>query len=441
MPNPMAQERSGGTPLHSPAILAREVVPHPLQIASWSELSTHVEGSPWAERYRSFFDDFGVDATAPEVRGFGARPAILFAEQPGCWLTPRDLVRARLLERIVERGHFDPALSGARSLADDRFTGDGEKGIFLEFHLHEGLGPVRLLGSRFLKRYEHRTYASLRLTAMSYKRIQAIWDYSLQMIEAAAISPQRFAEVVGSIFDGSPVKGARDVLPESNDPQLLLAIGEGLAGYRLEPAFKALWPARAVLVRNIHWDAYWNRLNSEFLSLPVESLSPLLSRFLLAVVDPIRMARSLHEEVDAAPDEPVSVAGMVTADDVFRTVLFDPKRERFFVQERDGRRRDVSWDAVRDSAAQGLGARPSGVLEYLFLAAFGFYLLVDCHDRIQGFHEAVCAIHRRRLGTKFPWASFPVRDELAPGANRFLDIFRPGFVELTVDVLSHFFET
>jgi len=350
-------------------------------------------------------------------------------------------VRARLLERIVERGGFDPEQSGIRSLADDRFTGDGEKAVFLEFHLHRGLGPARLLGSRFLKRFEHRTYASLRLAAMSYQRVRAIWDYSLQMIEAAAISPQRFTEVVTGIFDASPVKGARDILPETNDPELLTELGEELAPYRLEPAFKALWPARALLVRDIHWDAYWNRLNSEFLSLPVDSLSPLLSRMLLAIRDPIKLARRLHEEIEAAPGEPVSVAGLVTSDDVFRTVLFDPTKERFFVQRRDGREEDVPWDAVRASAREGRGARASGVLEYLLLAAFGFYLLVDCGDQVQPFHRDACRIHQRQLGTKFPWASFAVRDELGPDANRFTDIYRPGFVELTVDVLSDFFES
>ena len=62
-------------------------------------------------------------------------------------------------------------------------------------------------------------------------------------------------------------------------------------------------------------------------------------------------------------------------------------------------------------------------------------------DEVQPFHEAVCTIHQRRIGDKFPWASFPVRDELGPEANRFLDIYRPGFVELTVDVLTSFFES
>jgi hypothetical protein len=413
---------------------------HPLQIASWSELRAHVESPGKGDAYRRLLADFGVHSGAAEVADLAGPPAILFAEQPGCWFTPRDLVRARLLERLIGRGGFDPERSGVRTLVHDRFTGDGEKGVFLEFHLHPGLGPARLLGAQFLKKFEHRTYASLHITAMSHQRMRAIWDYSLQMLEAAAISPARFADVVAEIFAAGPVAGARDVLPQSNDREDLLQLGEDLAVCRLEPAFKALWPARTHLRREIAWDAYWNAVNSDFLGLPIDSLSPLMGRFLLAVADPIKLGRHLHERLGAAPGEPVSVAGIVAEDEIFRTVLFDPSRESFFTVGRDGSRRAVAWEALRASAADSRGARPSGVLEYLFLAAFGHYLLVDCGDSVQPFHEAVCEIHREATGLKFPWTSFAAHGSLGEHGNRFTDVFRPGFVELTVDVLAGFLE-
>jgi hypothetical protein len=416
------------------------LVGSPLHIRSWSELAAHLAAPGKRDAYRELLRDFGLDPEAESVRGLGERPAILFAEQPGCWFTARDLVRARLLERLIARGGFDPALSGVRTLAHDRFTADGDKGVFLDFSLHPRLGPARLVGSQYLKKYEHRTYASLRLASHSYQRVRAVFDYSLQMIEAASESPRRFVEVTTAIFDASPVKGARDILPLSNDPAELERIGAALGQFRLEPAFKALWPARALLHKDVAWDAYWIQVNGEFLAQPVEPLESLVGRFLLAVSDPVRLGRRLHAESGAAPDEPVSVAGLVSDDDVFRTVYFDPDGERYFLTRRDGSRRLIVWEELRECASDGRGGRPSGILEYLLLAAFGFYLLVDAGDGVQPFHETACAIHRRHVGIGFPWITFAVSGPFAGDGNSFLDAFRPRFAELTVDVLSDFLE-
>lgn len=410
----------------------------PVQIRCWSELRAHLGATEKRAAYRRFLAELGIDAMDSAVRGLVDRPSLLFAEQPGCWFTPRDLVRARLLERLIQRGRFDPELSGIRTLAHDRFTAIGDKGVFLDFALHPRLGVARLVGSQFLKKYEHRTYASLRLTSHSYLRIRAIWDFALRMMEAAAESPARFTEVATTIFDAGPLQGARDVLPDSNDPAQLYEIGAELARCRLEPAFQALWPARAQLSKGIAWDAYWNRLNAEFLAQPIEPLEPLLGRYLLAVTDPVKLGRRLHEECELERDEPVSIAGIVSDDDVFRNVQFDPVTEEYFLVRRDGNRRAVTWGEVRSVC--GFGGRPAGVLEYLLFASFGSYLLVDPADGMQPFHETVHRIHQRRIGLGFPWITFEVSGPIAGDANCFLEIFRPGFAETTVGILSRFLD-
>jgi hypothetical protein len=411
----------------------------PLQIRSWSELEEHRATPGKSQAYRRFLLDFGVNPDDSAVRGLIERPSLLFAEQPGCWFTPRDLVRARLLERLISRGRFDPELSGVRTLAHDRFTVIGDKGVFVDFALHPRLGPAQLLGSQFIRKFEHRTYASLRLVSHSLQRMRTIWDYSLRMIEAASASPEKFVEVTRKIFDAGPQRGARDVLPASNDPADILEIGIDVARCRLEPAFQALWPARALLTKEIAWDTYWNRVNAEFLGLPIEPLEPLLGRYLLAVSDPVRLGRRLHEISELEPGEPVSVAGIVSDDDVFRTVHFDPADETFFLVRRDGQRRQLAWAEIR--SACGFGARPSGMLEYLMFAAFGSYLLVDAGDGLHPFHHTACEIHERYTGVKFPWITFPVDGPMAGEANCFLEIYRPGFVESTVGILSDFLES
>lgn len=409
-----------------------------LQIRSWSELRGHLDAPGKRSAYQRFLADLGIDASDSVVRGLADRPSLLFAEQPGCWYTPRDLVRARLLERLIQRARFDPELSGIRTLSHDRFTAIGDKGVFLDFALHPQLGIARLVGSQFLKKYEHRTYASLRLTSHSFLRIRSIWDFALRMLEAASESPARFTEVATAIFDTGPLQGARDILPGSNDPERLLEIGVELARCRLEPAFQALWPARAQLSKGISWDAYWNRLNSEFLSQQIEPLEPLLGRYLLAVTDPVKLGRRLHEETGLERDEPVSIAGIVSDDDVFRTVQFDPVSEEYFLLRRDGNRRSVTWEEIR--SACGFGGRPAGILEYLLFAAFGTYLLVDPGDGLHPFHETADRIHRRHTGLGFPWITFEVSGPIAGDANCFLEIFRPGFAETTVGILSRFLD-
>lgn len=417
-----------------------EVASSELLVRSWSELAAHLAAPGRSAAYRRMLVEFGVDPESAELAGLAERPCILFVEQPGSWLTPRDLVRVRLLERLIDRGHFDPVRSGVRTLSHDRFTAEGDKAVLLQFKLHEGLGPARLLGSMYLRRFKHRTYASLHVQAKSYQRMRTIWDYSLRMLGAADISTERFVEVVQDIFDASAERGARDVLPVTNNPADIVRVAEDLRRCRLEPAFKALWPARARLTKDVLWDVYWNTVNGEFLEVPIGSLSAQLARILMAVDDPLKMSRRLHRIIGAAAEEPVSVAGLVLDDDVFRIVLFDPLRERFFVEERGGVQREIEWEEVRASAAEERGGRPSGVLEYLFLAAAGCYFVVDPCDRVQPFHERACAIHREATGLKFPWLTFEPTGSLAREANGFTDIFRPGFATFAVDVLSSFLE-
>jgi len=413
----------------------------PLLLHSWREIESHLSSPGRAASCRGMMKRFGLDPDSHEIAGLSAdRPCILFVEQPGSWLTPRDLVRVRLLERLIERGGFDPVRSGFRTLSHDRFTAEGDKAVFLQFKLHQGLGPARLLGSMYLRRFKHRTYASLHVQAKSHQRMRWIWDYSLRMLEAADISTDRFVEVVSDVFASGAERGARDVLPSTNTPADIRRIGEDLRRCRLEPAFKALWPARSRLTRDVLWDVYWNAVNGEFLEVPIGSLSALLGRILRSVVDPLKMGRELHRLVGAAADEPVSVAGLVLADEIFRVVLFDPQDGKFFVEEKGGVRRPIEWEEVRVSADEERGARPSGVLEYLLLAAAGCYFVIDPCDRIQPFQDRVCAVHQELTGLKFPWATFQPVGCLSSEANSFTDVFRPGFAKFAVDVLTEFLD-
>jgi len=412
-----------------------------LKITTWRELSSHLQRADKSERYRQLLRAYGIDPDAAEVAELRGRPALLFFEQPGCYLTPRDMVRARLLERLVQRRGFDAELSGVRVLEHDRFTNDGEKAVFLEFCLHNDLGPAKLFSAQFAKKHKHQTYASLKISGSSFQRMRAIWDYSLLLLEAAADSPARCVEVLEELKSRSPQPGACDLLPAGEARADLERIAADMTECRAEAAFKALWPARTHLRRDIPWDLYWSQVNAEFLELPIGSISALLERFVLAIDDPVRLARRLHESLGAGSDEPISVAGLATEREIFRTVLFDPTSEAFFIARGDGSRDPITWDEIRAAASSGRGARPAGVVLYLMLAAFGNYLLVDCGDSVQPFQEEICRLHEQEMGLKYPWVTFEVRGGLERPENPFINVFRPGFVELTVDALSRFFES
>lgn len=409
-----------------------------LRMRSRSELAAHLETPGKQDAYRDFLRSYGVDPDAEGVRP-PSGTALLMAEQPGSWLTPRDYVRARLLELLVSDLGFDRRLSGARTLSHDRFTADGEKGVFLDFCLHPELGPVRLVGSSFIKKFKHRSYASLRLRGNAVTRFATTLDYAVLMLKTARQSPARFAKVMTTVFDSSPLPGARDILPATNDPAELRRISRDLARADLLRAKRSLVTIRRMMRQGVYWSSYWDAANGIVLSLRSRDLSPLLGRMLLAVEDPIRMSRSLLEDGGAQADGMVSVAGLVSPDGVFRTVLFDPENERFFSQMRGGKQCDIEWDELRQAAAKGQGARPSGVLEYLLMAAFGYYMLVDSGDSFLRFHERVCRIHRARTGVGYPWltcaAEGPLTDE---NNNHFTHLYRPVFKDQLRDQLDSF---
>ena len=409
-----------------------------LRMRSKAELEAHLKAPGKAEAYRDFLRSYGVNPDAEGVRP-PAGNALFMAEQPGSWLTARDYVRARLLELLVSDLGFDRRVSGARTLSHDRFTADGEKGVFLEFCLHPELGPVRLVGSSFIKKFKHRSYASLKLRGNAVTRFATTLDYAVLMLKTARQSPTRFAKVLMTVFNSSPLPGARDILPATNDPAELRRISRDLATADLLRAKRSLVSIRRLLRQGVSWPSYWDAANGLVLSLRSRCLSPLLGRMLLAVEDPLQMSRTLLEEGGAQDDGLVSVAGLVSADGVFRTVLFDPESESFFTQMRGGERRTIEWSELRESAAKGQGARPSGVLEYLMLAAFGYYMLVDSGDSFLRFHERVCDIHRSRIGVGYPWLTCAAEGPLTDEANNhFTHLYRPIFKDQLRDQLDAF---
>jgi hypothetical protein len=405
-------------------------------IRSGTELAAHLRSPGRAAAYRSLLQDLGVDTgIVPEDE---ARPGLLFAEQPGCWFTARDRIRVRILETLVTRGWFDWQRSGVYALADDRFTGDGDKAVFLAFELCSSLGPVRVLGSTFIRRNRRRTYSSLTLEGAALDRLRAVFDVSRDVLAAAAAGEAEFVARVQSLRALGLPYGLEALLPPDDHSGRLSDLCGRITGFQALEAASLLEHALARLEPGVRWESFWNEVNGRFLRATVQRLGPLLNRLLLAIKDPVRTAETLSAVLGLDAGEPVSVAGAALRDDLYRMVWFDPASRGFFL-ERDDDREPVAWEEIRGVAMAGGPASPSGVLEYLLLAATGHYLIVDPGDHFQPFHARACATHELYTGRKFPWLTFPADDqETGSPSNSFLEAYHPRFARRADAVLKTF---
>ncbi len=394
-------------------------------ITGWSELERHF-ATPKVRAYDRMLHDFGVDPHA--LWDLRQQPRLLFAEQPGCWFSPRDLIRYRLLRTLVPILGLDPNTSGIFSLADDACTATGDKKILLWFKLHADLGPVSLLGSSFLRRHRRRTYRSLRLTDQAHERVHRVLTISLQLLEAAALSPRSFSREATAILGQGVPPGLRALLPPAVDARSLAALGAELQTHDLVPASELVRSALHLLRPDLSWASYWDAVNRHFLSCEIRALAPWLNRFVLAIHNPLQLVRQwLH----CCPDrrsEPLPLVGVITEREEYRMVFCDPKTAELYFEQ--GRQRQaISWAQIRELAQQGQTGGPSGTLEYLCFAACGFYLLVDTSDGVHPFHSRACAIHQHYTGLKFPWITFPLRWPHRQTAERdsLLDVFSADF--------------
>lgn len=435
----LASDRS--EPAHSGAFAAagrRNSAPY---ITSGAELAAHLGAPDRKTAYARLLTQLGIDGGPEALNGRRDKPALLFLEQPGCWLTALDLARARLRRALASHFGFDADASGLFSLGTDRLTSSGDKAVFLRFTLFtstERLGPAHLIGSSLLRRHQQTIYDTLPITGPLFARLAAIWGYSLLLLEAAALSRDAFADAVGGLFQSGVERGVRSLLPANSGREQLRLLADKLRSHDLAAARDLMHRTRAALVDGVSWTAYWDSVNRAFLSEEVRPMGPAVSRYLLAVSDPVRMARGFVELSGQNPLQSVSVAGFVDEDRRFRTVNFEPADGSFYY-ERGEERRPIDWEEVRARAADH-SARPSGPLLYLLLAASSHYMIVDPDDELQPFQEIACAAHARATGLKYPWIRFTLDDGTGRSGvrNTFLSAYGPDFEPRVAEMVARF---
>lgn len=395
-------------------------------LSSLRQLRRHVS-TPGKDRgYRRLLRHYGVDLEAFADLVEPAR--LIYAEQPGCWFYAEDVLRARLLRRLMETGEFAPG-SGVLSLALDAFSDRGVKRWFCTFRLTENVSKVHLLGASYRRRHRHRTYDALPLDRSSLRRLVTLFSSAADMLEAARISPEIFAEEMVLRFQRGFEPGIRPLMPPAGDRRSLLEFAAHLRSFRLDEALTHLATTCCELRPGLSWTGLWNSVNSKFFGLPIDALGPLYNRFLLAVSDPVRMGHALRRDLrdlcGVNDGRDVSVAAVITPEQKYRMVFFDSDAESFYFHDGDEVRHELDWHELRGQARLCNSGGPSGVLAYLMMAASGIYLLSDPVDGTSPFESAARTIHLHRMDLRFPsLAPMPRYDS---GRGGFLRIFSDEF--------------
>lgn len=405
-----------------------------LHLTSFRDLERHCHNEAKYAGYQRLLTDFGIDVS--RFAALATPPRLILAEQPGCWFCADDLLRFRLFRVLTGTLGFG-ARSGVLSLASDAFTCRGIKKLFFMFQLHRELGPVPLVGAAFLRRNRNRTYHALRIAGSTYERVATILDLSLAMLDSAAVSPKAFAEETMAIFRAGVRSGLRPLLPAASDRGSLVRLALRLAEHDLRAARRPLAAARRALADGISWVPYWDGVNGAFFGARVGKLGPLFNRFLLAVADPLRMARQLLRLSRHPAGRPLAVAAIFGEGEKYRMVYFDPQRNRFFYRPSGGARRDLDWTRIRSLAACGRTGGPAGTLEYLLMAAAGIYLVADPCDGLNRFERQAREIHQRYTGLPFPYVALDSDGEYP--AIDYLRIFEPDFEARAQATLDRFF--
>lgn len=406
-------------------------------LSSLRQLRSHCNASGKRGAYDRLLRDYGVDTGA--FSDLIEQPRLIYAEQPGCWFYAEDLLRARLLQALIDTGEFAPS-SGVLSLSLDAFSDRGVKRWFCTFALCDVVPAVHLLGTSYRRRHRHRTYAALPVDQAALRRMSTLFNSSADMLEAARLSPTTFADELVERFQHGFEPGLRPLMPPDYDRASLLEYAESLRRYRLDQALRNLAAPCCELRPGISWADFWNAVNEQFFGMSIGPLGALYNRFILTVSDPVRMAKALRRDLqdlygqDDARD--VSVAAVITEEDKYRMVFFDAERESFYFSDGDEERQPIEWHEIRRQAKLGCSGGPSGVLAYLMMAAAGIYLVSDPVDGTSPFESAARSIHRQRIDLPFP--SLAPTPGYNSGRGGFLKIFTPEFDRCSRQVLDRF---
>ncbi len=408
----------------------------PMHLTSWSEVEAHIHHRGKWDGYQRMLVEFGLDPDQllpPAARR--ETPRLLYAEQPGCWLYPQDLERSYLLDELLTTGLFTDD-SGRMALKNDSYRHWGAKHIFVLFAPHRALGETTLLPARFHRRHRNTSYGGLGIHGPVLEHIRQTFELLEDLLAAAAHDPLDFVKRVRDALARDLPAMSRRLLPGNASNAELATLGGRLARLDLEAARRPLAAGRAACATETSWCDLWQRVNGTFFGRPVGDISPLLNRYLLAITDPSRMAEKLFSLPGQAQDDFLALAGLVDDDSQFWIVGWE-RGSGSLVRTLGERREAITWQELRELAAEGRTGGPTAVVEYLAIAANGIYLVGDPFDGESAFERRVSQLCLDATGCSFPRISMP--EPFADEPSYYLDTFDPDLRARASERLERFF--
>lgn len=391
--------------------------PRRLHLTSWREVRDHVGDTHRWPRYHQLLDDFGIDTEVAD-RGRQATPRFVYAEHPGNWAYPADLVRIRLASALAERFDTDADIL---QFDNDVFRKNGIKRFFSKWCLHRRLpwvSLVRAKDTRSHQAWHRRVYGSVQLQGRSRQSLMDKWAMAVELMGCVARGEHPLA-----LLNAPCPPGAREVIGGPWSRREAQRLADSMAECQLHTAQEPLRVGLAILQQGEPtWSALWQHINSVLLGQPVGRVDPIFESFLLSIRDPEKMAHRLAALEDNCSPH-VTVAGLVE-DGEFRRVVYERRRGCFLALRSTGdpEGRPISWDAVRHHARHGLGGTPGATVEYLMMAASGFFVVCDPYDGQTPFERRVALLHQESIDRRFPWVS--IRHHFQQGhSGSYLDCY------------------
>lgn len=367
--------------------------------------------------YRRWMSDFGISEALLEHR----RPRLFFAEHPGSWLYPDDLIRISLGRQLGRRLELPFEVL---QMERDAFRDRGIKRTFLLWRLRRDLPHVSWIGPRDRRRWRQTTYGSPVLEHRPAARVERQLRAATGVLDAASDG-----EALWTLVQARCTPDERALLGPVCGRRQTEQWARQLSSLELESARGPLGLGLELLGEPRRWADFWRRVNGAYAGVDIGLLDPWLDRFILAIDDPEKMSSRLAELIaeergGQAGPESVNVAGFVDGDRYVQ-VLYRPRRRRF-ARLAAGMEQPLDWHELRDRALAGKSTGPTGTIFYMMLAATGGLMLADTFDGRTAFERRADRLHRRYVGRPFPWVA-PPRHYHPKSIGSYLDRFEPDF--------------
>jgi len=368
----------------------------------------------------------------------------MFVEQPGCWLYPSYLLRAKLLQRLIDCRSFPGLLNGLYYLETDTFSSNGAKRSLCYLNVSEDLPVLNLLGRKTLKAWEHEVFSSLQFEPLGRARVLQGLARVRALLESAQSSPEAFVATVHALRSREIGKEWPRLVFGNCGRDQLRRIAVTLRARRLAPAAACLWALEHRLARCGNWIDGWAHANADLLLTQAQPAGSIWRSILLSVVAPKQIARRAAD-VGWPLEEGLFAFGHVAdASGKRATLLVDPGSGNCYLRG-GGRNTSIQWEMFRQRLGNQPWCRPAALVAYMGLAVRNCYMFLDRWDPVAAFQLVADRIHTRACGRGFPWIRprFPNDHEFEPWmalfrSDYFVDCFAEDIDDMLEDLTERF---